>query len=400
MAKKLSFIDFNEYYEEDKIITVADGYKNKDKEFDPDGIYSERIFGDYYAEDNDITQRGWIKLNYPLMNPIYHIMAKKKKLITDEDCLMDVIKQLKEDPSSFLEPRRNAKTSQIIDFLYENLKYAIIDVFPVFSHKLRPITVIQGAKPTLIYDKINNYFSLLIEYNNTIGEYMTDKNYDNGDFIDAMQDKVDTIAQFIISNMLSRKPGILRKEVLGMRVNFSARAVITPLVGNYEIDDVALPYRVAVEIYKYQIINLLTKIKGINYNEALRIHEMAELHFDKEVYSIMQSLLKNTVGGLKVLINRNPTISIGSIMYLNVAKIKADYDDVTLSISNNVLSPFAGDYDGDVLNIIALFDNMAKESFKILSPRNLIISSQGELDRRFSFIKEQNLGIWQLNNSI
>ena len=138
MAKKLSFIDFNEYYEEDKIITVADGYKNKDKEFDPDGIYSERIFGDYYAEDNDITQRGWIKLNYPLMNPIYHIMAKKKKLITDEDCLMDVIKQLKEDPSSFLEPRRNAKTSQIIDFLYENLKYAIIDVFPVFSHKLRP----------------------------------------------------------------------------------------------------------------------------------------------------------------------------------------------------------------------------------------------------------------------
>lgn len=229
---------------------------------------------------------------------------------------------------------------------------------------------------------------------------MTDKNYDNGDFVDAMQDKIDTIAQFIISNMLSRKPGILRKEVLGMRVNFSARAVITPLVGNYEIDDVALPYRVAVEIYKYQIINLLTKIKGINYNEALRIHEMAELHFDKEVYSIMQSLLKNTVGGLKVLINRNPTISIGSIMYLNVAKIKADYDDVTLSISNNVLSPFAGDYDGDVLNIIALFDNMAKESFKILSPRNLIISSQGELDRRFSFIKEQNLGIWQLNNSI
>ena len=81
----------------------------------------EKIFGDYYSEDNDITRRGWIKLNHSLMNPIYHIMCKKKKVITDEDCLMDIINQLKEDPSEFLESRRNAKNSQLIDFLYENL---------------------------------------------------------------------------------------------------------------------------------------------------------------------------------------------------------------------------------------------------------------------------------------
>lgn len=85
-------------------------------------------------------------------------------------------------------------------------------------------------------------------------------------------------------------------------------------------------------------------------------------------------------------------------MYLNVAVIKSDFNDVTMSLSNNVLAPYAADFDGDVLNIIALFDNKLKESFKILSPRNLIINSQGELDTRFSFIKEQNLGIWQLNN--
>lgn len=89
---------------------------------------------------------------------------------------------------------------------------------------------------------------------------------------------------------------------------------------------------------------------------------------------------------------------MGSILYLNVAHIKSDYNDKTLSISNNTLSPFAGDYDGDVLNIIPLFDNYLKESFKILSPRNLIINNEGLIDRRFSFIKEQNLGIWQLNN--
>lgn len=85
-------------------------------------------------------------------------------------------------------------------------------------------------------------------------------------------------------------------------------------------------------------------------------------------------------------------------MFLNVAKIKKDFDDTTLSLSNNLLQAYAGDYDGDVLNIISIHDNYLKESLSMLSPRNLIINSQGVLDRRFSFIKEQNLGIWQLNN--
>ena len=92
------------------------------------------------------------------------------------------------------------------------------------------------------------------------------------------------------------------------------------------------------------------------------------------------------------------TISIGSILYLNVVKIKDDYNDFTLSISNNILSALAGDYDGDVLNIIALHDNFLKDVFSMLSPRNLIINKNGRFDTRFSFIKEQNLGIFNLNN--
>lgn len=311
MAKKITFIDYSEYFDEKNIIDVADGYKKtKETEFDPRGIYSEEIFGDYYADDNDITRKGWIKLNHPLINPIYHIMAKQKKLITDEDenNLMEIITTLRDKPSEYLEPRRNAKNSELIDFIYTNHKYLIINEFPVFSHKLRPITVINGAKPTLIYDKVNNFFSLLIEYNNIIKDSLSEKNYDNVDFIKAMQEKLDTITLFIISNVLSKKQGILRKEVLGMRINFSARAVITPLTGNFEIDDVSLPYRVAVEVYKYQIINLLSKIKGINYNQALRLHELAQLEYNHEVYSILQSLLKNTKGGLKILLGRNPKV--------------------------------------------------------------------------------------------
>ena len=37
------------------------------------------------------------------------------------------------------------------------------------------------------------------------------------------------------------------------------------------------------------------------------------------------------------------TISVGSIMYLKVAGIKSDFNDYTLSLSNNLLQAFAGD---------------------------------------------------------
>lgn len=310
MAKKIKFINYEDYFDENNLITDAEGFnkKNKDVEFSDQGIYSTKIFGDYYAENNDIEKKGWIKLNYPLINPLYYLMLKQKKLIKDSDNIMELIRILSDEDSTelttFFNERKTNSNGNLISFILENKEYAIIKYFPVFSHKLRPVKVIPGTKPTLVYDKINNYFSFLIEYNNIIGDSMSSKNYDNKEFIEAMQEKINTIVEFIIVNMLSGKNGIFRKEVLGMRINFSGRCVITPLTGDYEIDDVSMPYVVACELYKYQILNLLTKIKGINYNEALRIHEMALIKYDHEVYSIMMSLLKNTKGGLKILLNR------------------------------------------------------------------------------------------------
>lgn len=303
--KQINFIDFNDYFDPEKIINVSEGFKKN--EFNDKGIYSERIFGNYYAENNDITDRGWIVLNHSLINPLLYLIMKNKKVLLkdDEKNLMNIIEQIKEDHVKFLESRRTTKNSDTIDFLIKNYKYLLIDKYPVFSHKLRPITVLPGAKPTLVYDKVNNHFSLLIEYNNTIKDSLTDKNFDNNEFIFGMQDLINTITDFLMSSVLSKKKGILRKEVLGNRVNNSSRMVITPLVGK-EIDEIEMPYIVAVELYKYQILNILTRIKGINYNQALKIHEKAQLKFNKEIYNILCSLVEKTKGGLTVLLNRAP----------------------------------------------------------------------------------------------
>jgi len=114
----------------------------------------------------------------------------------------------------------------------------------------------------------------------------------------------------------------------------------------------------------------------------------------------MNELIKKTKGGgCTFLLNRNPTISIGSILYLKIGKVKPDYDDVTLGISNNLLAVLSGDYDGDVLNIIPIFDTIMKEHFSLLSPDNLIVNrDDGRFNSDFDMAKDQVLGIFALNN--
>jgi hypothetical protein len=47
-----------------------------------------------------------------------------------------------------------------------------------------------------------------------------------------------------------------------------------------------------------------------------------------------------------IVINRNPTIAVGSMLYLKIKEIKKDINDLTASISNLILTPLNGDYDG------------------------------------------------------
>jgi len=86
-------------------------------------------------------------------------------------------------------------------------------------------------------------------------------------------------------------------------------------------------------------------------------------------------------------------------LMLEITKIKPNYDDLTLSVSNNILAALGGDYDGDVLNIVPLFTEYLKETFSLLRPENLIISkNDGTFNRDFGLDKDQKLGIHILNN--
>ena len=98
--------------------------------------------------------------------------------------------------------------------------------------------------------------------------------------------------------------------------------------------------------------------------------------------------------GLQLVLNRNPTIELGSMLLVKITKIKEDYDDLTLNISNLILPLLAGDYDGDVLTTISLKDNSFKKWFNPFDPRNLLISNDtGLFNKKFSFNQDYAYGL-------
>jgi len=105
-----------------------------------------------------------------------------------------------------------------------------------------------------------------------------------------------------------------------------------------------MPYLTAIELMKPLIIRKLVKIKKLSISQAMKVWTEATLVFNKLVHSIMKELVAQP--NIRILLNRNPTISTGSMLLLEVADIKSDMSDVTLSISNLVLPCLSADFDG------------------------------------------------------
>lgn len=408
----IKLVNFDKDYDSEKVVTNHNPLENK--VFTDDGIFSETIFGNYHTSSK--FQRGWIDLgdNYiinPLLFPfLKKVMPKLVRIIKSERTIdtegeevtsseLDSIGliRLKEEFDSLIDKYGNKNVPEY-KFISQNRDILFISKIPIFTSKLRPAMLLNGT--TVVSDAINDLYNFVIKYSNELKEsnVKIEGEIQIVKLLYSLQDYANQLGKGIIDGFLRKKKGFLRNNMMGTRINFSARNVIGPLVGR-RIDEIAIPYKTYLELYKKQIINIIVKVKGISYLKASEVWRKATTHFDEEIYSYMVELNQKSKYGQYILLNRNPSISVGSILRLKIAVIKKDYDDMTLELSNNLLSSLSGDYDGDVLNIVPLFNKTLIEAFECFSPARLLIHpNDGKFNKDFSLEKEQKLGIFILNN--
>jgi DNA-directed RNA polymerase subunit beta' len=171
-----------------------------------------------------------------------------------------------------------------------------------------------------------------------------------------------------LTDMLSGKEGIFRKNLLGKRVDYSGRSVIT--VGpDLKLDECGLPLYIAVRIFSPFIISKL-----IERNIAYTPKQAEKLI--KEQDPVALEILHEVIKDKYVLLNRAPTLHRLSIQAFKVKLMPGK----TIRIHPLVCPAFNADFDGDQMAVhLPLWEDAQNESKTIVSSaHNILKPASGE----------------------
>ncbi|MDO9066345.1 MAG: DNA-directed RNA polymerase subunit beta', partial [Chloroflexota bacterium] len=171
-----------------------------------------------------------------------------------------------------------------------------------------------------------------------------------------------------LSDMLRGKQGRFRQNLLGKRVDYSGRSVIT--VGpDLKLQQCGLPRRMALELFKpFVMRHLVAQGLAQNIKSARRQVERAK----PEVYDILEQVVKER----PVLLNRAPTLHRLSIQAFEPVLI----DGNAIQIHPLVCSAFNADFDGDQMAVHIPLSKSAVEEARetMLSIHNMLLPNSGE----------------------
>jgi DNA-directed RNA polymerase II subunit RPB1 len=173
-----------------------------------------------------------------------------------------------------------------------------------------------------------------------------------------------------ISDRIKGKGGRIRSNLMGKRVDFSARSVITsdPYI---DIDQVGVPKKIAMELtipeevtpYNIKFLTGLVKngrdvypganfILRINFRDGKQEIQKIDLKYRKKAIRLNfgDIVERHCVDNDYVLFNRQPTLHKPSMMGHKIQVI--DNDDLnTFRMNVSVCKPYNADFDGDEMNI-------------------------------------------------
>lgn len=230
----------------------------------------------------------------------------------------------------------NIEDQKLYDFLKDPTE-VFTDKIPVISTLLRPA---MRTADGLRLDKLNTIYIRIIKNNQILNSKVDQLELIQNSTLEKLQAEYFQLSEEILNN-IKGKYGLIRNQICGTRVNFSARNIITPASPGIGMNEVVMPYLDFLILYQFELINVLHRVKNITIRECEMKIFNAMQEFDEEIYLIMKKVISEEE--CAILLNRNPTIALGSILYMKIADIKKDIHDYTLSLHNSILTVLAGD---------------------------------------------------------
>lgn len=310
--------------------------------------------------DIDVEMTGWIFLRYDRIIQPLHFRFLRRIFKQKGFTIMDMIKPNEEinkegvlvkkedDPSKpylgigidglynrwyeimdyFYKLKPNMR--ELIEMIREERHIAFASSIPVYSSILRNTSFSGSAfyytTPENIYGTIVKKVNHLNSLRDFVVEGVHQKERDRYHRQIALFDiqmKVQSIWDIVFSKIDAKK-GHIRSEILGGRINFSARNVIGP-DATLKADEIDVGYLTFLELYRYEIIGCLVKMTDMTYEDASQEWFESTLEFNSRVYEIMNYIIEKN--DTRIIMNRNPTINFGSLMLMRIRKVRPEYND-------------------------------------------------------------------------
>ncbi len=257
--------------------------------------------------------------------------------------------------------------------------WMIVDVVPVIPPELRPLVPLDGGR--FATSDLNDLYRRVIIRNNRLKRLMeikapdvilrnekrmlqeaVDSLFDNSRKTNAVKTESNRPLKSL-SDSLKGKQGRFRQNLLGKRVDYSARSVIVvgPELGLHEC---GIPKEMASELFKPFIIRKMLE-RGIvkTVKSAKKIVDRK----DPVVWDILESVLK----GHPVLLNRAPTLHRLGIQAFQPKLIEGK----AIQLHPLVCTAFNADFDGDQMAVHLPLGNAA-----ILEAQLLMLASHNILN--------------------
>ena len=258
-------------------------------------------------------------------------------------------------------------------------EWMILTALPVIPPELRPMIQLDGGR--FATSDLNDLYRRVINRNNRLKKLMdlgapsiiiqnekrmlqeaVDALFDNGrrgrNITGAGNRPLKSL-----SSMLKGKQGRFRQNLLGKRVDYSARSVI--VVGpNLKMYECGIPKEMALELFRPHVINgLVSKEIAANIKAAKRMVD----NQDERVWDIVEEKIKEH----PVMLNRAPTLHRLGIQAFEPKLI----DERAIRLHPLVCAGFNADFDGDQMAVhVPITEEAQAEARLLMLGANNILS--------------------------
>jgi DNA-directed RNA polymerase subunit beta' len=272
--------------------------------------------------------------------------------------MSETLRQNLKDSKSKQKTETYIKRLRIIDALIasgNNPEWMVMDVVPVIPPDLRPLVPLESGN--FATSDLNDLYRRVINRNNRLRKLLdlnapgviirnekrmlqqaVDALFDNGRCKRAVLGTGNRPLKSL-TDMIKGKQGRFRENLLGKRVDYSARSVI--VIGpDLKLNQCGLPKKIALELFQPFIIR---KLKEQGYADTIKSAKKILERKDDEVWDVLEEVIR----GHPVLLNRAPTLHRMGIQAFYPVLVEGD----AIRLHPLVCAGFNADFDGDQMAV-------------------------------------------------